>query len=767
MYTMTTLRPLLIALVLVSCRPHVEQPPAAPNAPASQNTRAAPGAACTPDQLQELFDDDIVDSARAICDEQTPGNEPVTRRVQALDSHAAAALGELKALCGRQRTPLVSVCRLDRKARLKVLDAWYEQATFVPTDLTTMRDGLCDKVVRKGDDAATKQEDDKLHNDLIARTKEMVPAPDQKAVTEALEALRLNCSQTPAPPLEPDQLARVAAMLETPDAASFPEHYRTQREATTGSERTDEDLRRAREAETASRGGAAAAALGTFLDTSVAGLARFLEARAKAEVQLFVIDRIRQEVCDDANAKVFAPHMCSLLGTGADSVFAPSFGQNLRAAFEADLRGLPRVLLSEVGTDGGRDVLLARLTAEVLVGLVESTEPIAITEQLSEVARAWNCTDASDKSCEQLKNAATRASLLLQAYFDHAFMPTDTGGSNAATAAIEALVATILGSDALTMDQQIELEKIERAVLEMARIVKELNDGPPTSGNEAPSDAERDRWRIRRVVSFGREMVGAVNVALRLGSAQEGARSWAIPPVVGDALEAYLERDYGRVFVSLLAVVPSGIAKGRPPEKVVRVLAFGAELAQAKTADDAEAAIDAFAAPVGSWRLKSEDRGIALNAWVGGVVGRELLVSKGVSGGALSAGVTAPVGLDIFYGLGPVHLGLFLPIVDVGNFIQFRASNKADLDPNEVPSEGGQATAPDVEASTSPSDNPLQLLAPGAYLRVGFREVPIIVGAGASYVPSARNVRGDGFDEDIAAVRIQGLAAVDVPILIF
>jgi len=104
---------------------------------------------------------------------------------------------------------------------------------------------------------------------------------------------------------------------------------------------------------------------------------------------------------------------------------------------------------------------------------------------------------------------------------------------------------------------------------------------------------------------------------------------------------------------------------------ILKYGSFVAAMASAKTADDAEAAIESVALPVGSYTIKQKsDFNLSVNGYVG--------YAFDFNGG-MSSGIYAPIGIAASKGLGPKKKGgaltLFAGVLDVGGIVAYRSQN--------------------------------------------------------------------------------------------
>jgi hypothetical protein len=192
---------------------------------------------------------------------------------------------------------------------------------------------------------------------------------------------------------------------------------------------------------------------------------------------------------------------------------------------------------------------------------------------------------------------------------------------------------------------------------------------------------------------------------------------------------------------------------------------FAISIAKAKTNTDLENALSTAALPVGSYRIKRNSyKNIALNAWAGGFGGTQHYpgtLPDGVKRDNWLLGFTAPVGIS--YNWGQVYQStttkgkkgalkgysntVFLSIFDVGSITSFRLTHDTT------------ATLPDFKWQN--------LLAPGVFYVLGFRNSPLSLGGGVQYGPQLRSITNNTAVILPSAVSVRLFLAVDIPMFNF
>lgn len=495
---------------------------------------------------------------------------------------------------------------------------------------------------------------------------------------------------------------------------------------------------------------AAAAPEVNLASIALEGIAQFVQNRARTEVQVFMVNRLREELCSDGVARPLLPATCAYLGQGGD-FFSANFGPSFVAAIGDDAVNLPRNLGATLDTPppGNRSRLVLRASLELLTTMTRSIDVSRNALDVRDVAAGWRCA-AGDANClatrRVLRFALTAvAAAVREPHVGSAPQPAPDAFATA-LGDLWCKLNEPPGAIVCTVEPpgRGEVDDFFRASSDLQRQVQALHD--------ARDEAQRNA-RI--------EPVAAAMVALIARGADLVDRDRVhprLPASLASFLSALARRSLADVIVQA-ARISSDVARSLPdhdspgmeiPEGVLRVLNLGADLAAARSAEQVSAVIESFAAPVGSWRLKSRNRfSIWLNGAFGLAGGAEYTRSHTDSSGVSRPGewacqgqFFAPVGVDLSWGFpADGHLGFFVSLIDVG------------------------ALAPLSSNSANTSFNALSFVAPGLYFRWGLSEIPLIFGLGASHRPFSRTV--DGTDQALAATTVSAFVAVDIPIFSF
>ncbi len=508
----------------------------------------------------------------------------------------------------------------------------------------------------------------------------------------------------------------------------------------------------------------------------VQGVAQFVATRARAEFNLYVINRLRQTICaaDTVPAQLME-HTCTFLSTGTD-VLSPSFGATFVAAIADDASRLPQSLgvvidravgldreitlegqrFSIVEAQRGTALLLARASLALVSSLGSSTDVRSIARAVDTIAlRSTNNVSpycGQSASCDAARQGLRLVAQLTIAIENQRLRPEESLSTEAADAIVDSIQAIVPSAALLTSEM----------VIEGARDVQDIVTAARQLRAASTSDA-----RVAAIEPLMGAWVALINLSLRAALQN--------PPQLPEGLPAFVvalaSGSMPRVVSRAIALVPavlraagqsSVIAQVLPPV-VIRALQFGADLSAATSADQVSAVIESVAMPVGGWLYKGRSRfSITLGSFVGVAGGNEyalgttLLTPRQGFRGQLFA----PVGFDFASGLGHGWtIGAMLSVINVGSLVALTPTPSS-------PTALGAANASSTEATRQMS--PLSFIEPGVFLRLGIANSPVVVGGGASYLPYAhrveRTINGASALQDEAAVSVFGFLSIDVSI---
>lgn len=266
------------------------------------------------------------------------------------------------------------------------------------------------------------------------------------------------------------------------------------------------------------------------------------------------------------------------------------------------------------------------------------------------------------------------------------------------------------------------------------------------------SEVQREDARIE----LAGAVVDAADAALAIGGRH-------LPASTSGLVVAAMRRDYAAVVARVIEMAAEVRGTGLHPQ-VVRALSFAAQILEVETAEEAEALIEEFALPVGSWRAKYEGRWVlVLGAFVGMGIGGEYYFdapdTAQLDGRGRFFGLRATFGLDLtIRSTQRSHVGIFVPFLDFGSLVSYPFGQS---DQSVMTEMGEEDQSADVRFDV------LSVLSPGLFIRVGLGGSPFVLGAGFSWSPHAREVdlytNGEASGHaPIGAFRVGAFLAVDV-----
>ncbi|GEM_PF-910260 len=189
-------------------------------------------------------------------------------------------------------------------------------------------------------------------------------------------------------------------------------------------------------------------------------------------------------------------------------------------------------------------------------------------------------------------------------------------------------------------------------------------------------------------------------------------------------------------------------------QKFLKHVNFMANVAEARDSREVAAAIELFALPPGSSRMKKQSEwSVSLNSYGGLAYGLEYDMNAEVNAAISDKDVLstyAPLGIDLNYGMGNAgSLSFYAQVIDVGAIFAYRFSNQT----SQIPELKFQ-----------------NIVAPGGYLIYGFgNNIPVSFGVGAQLGPNLRKI-DDSLGLDVTttnAWRLGAILSVDIPITHF
>lgn len=193
--------------------------------------------------------------------------------------------------------------------------------------------------------------------------------------------------------------------------------------------------------------------------------------------------------------------------------------------------------------------------------------------------------------------------------------------------------------------------------------------------------------------------------------------------------------------------------------KLIKYGTLAANLASAKTAEEAEAAIEGISLPAGSAKIKRESRfNVSLNGYCGlyGGLERQQFVYEEKTTAINSFGVTAPVGVAISWGArkflflprkkdGHNSYSIFLSVIDIGAIASFRFQNDT------------VKTLSKIELK--------DIISPGIFFSWGIPQTPLSLNLGYQLTPFLREVNPTDNTFKASYQRFSFSLVVDIPMI--
>lgn len=311
----------------------------------------------------------------------------------------------------------------------------------------------------------------------------------------------------------------------------------------------------------------------------------------------------------------------------------------------------------------------------------------------------------------------------------------------------EVVKAKHTAEESLTLTKK-QIKKIDR------RLSKQLADSIKNSVTDVSIQIRSDtiyNWRQKAI-----DLVQQKNSDSTISSSNARA--------IARELISKAGKTDSTVFINRVNVLQTGNAiQGKLADdtlsKFYKYGTFMAAMVQAKSSDDMENAIEAFALPTGSARIKRVSGfNVSLNAYAGLFYGVERI--RGLDSGNWKAnvfGLASPIGVAASWG----HRLLFIPtgkyewstsvyvsLVDLGAVAAFRFK--------------------DTVTQQVPTIQLKDIFSPGAFLSIGIPKTPLSFNLGAQVGPNLRivNDKENEYDNNVYW-RFSSSLLVDIPILNF
>ncbi len=224
-------------------------------------------------------------------------------------------------------------------------------------------------------------------------------------------------------------------------------------------------------------------------------------------------------------------------------------------------------------------------------------------------------------------------------------------------------------------------------------------------------------------------------------------------------------RSYSSAIVNLVRVYDSTFTKDNSEisKAIFKYGSFMAAMAQAKSSDDVEDAIEAVALPVGSFTIKRETPfNVSLNSYGGFYYGHEYIKDVKDNLAFNTYGITAPIGVAISKGhrILPWPLSQlfktkaswsstwFISLVDLGAVAAYRVNNDKT------------AQVPTIQLK--------DIFSPGLIYAIGIPKTPLSFNLGGQLGPNLRRVNDNNNDySNKTYFRLSASLVVDIPVFNF
>ncbi len=506
----------------------------------------------------------------------------------------------------------------------------------------------------------------------------------------------------------------------------------------------------------------------------VTGLASFLQQRAQDEVVLWLQTDVVQKLCINTYTfngqtlagSTFFPGTCLLVKAQApqnniSSLFA--------AALRQDLEALPVVVVTallRVPADLARD-LVNRLQM-----LRRGQPPLEVLAGMASVSQASVeyrlCLAPSPSPPNQLACALVAVGVLAEwsgdAQVSFAALQADLSQPPSPQHVVDAFIELV---DAACNDFKLadgtclarrldgknddDRKEVATFLLKVQAIYNLVSTPPSPSSSDA---VIRGGQLIAAVASA----LDAADPLLDVGPKASFDRSWKFIEPAIEATSEVLEGQIAEGIRDGLAAASAVAKDSTLPAGFITTISLSADLAAAKTAQDAQTALQTAAAPLGSWRDKHRYMSISVNAFVGGSFGYETPL-QGTSPdlqGNWAGGAFAPVGLDFTWPCSQWTLGVFASALDVGQLLTSPVGATTGQNNGNQPA---KTAVPGTEINVA------QVLAPGAYAHTSLGDTPFTLGIGVSAAPLLRYYEDTSGKTPYSMLRAQAFFGVDLDLI--
>jgi hypothetical protein len=550
-----------------------------------------------------------------------------------------------------------------------------------------------------------------------------------------------------------------------------------------------------------------APSLGTLGDQAIRGLAEFLVNRAQQQTLRYLRKQLTSHLCngDGSNGaksatsekqeslalrKAVFENVCSALGDLDDGTSLAAIGTTLRAAAERDLRKLPDLGLAYAAhrnPQAASAAFAGRLGLAYFAAVRRGRDPFEVLYSLGQL----DLQGCEAGPCQRISRTVRLASAMAYALrqggeeWQEAVDPRRLSGKQRPVVALAVVLLAEQRLGELGQNGQIGLDldaPLARRVLTTPSKVLADAVAMVRAWSTLRSRLDNAAESVRRDL-LAEGMLDSVAAFGSLVEAFDEVLGGTQPPLAGDAAACVrtaaqiaadlAQRKYGEATLAALAEIrklaspPAGQMQAqteKPAFAPSKYLPLLVEIASAQSSSEVAAAFDAYAAPLDTYERKYRGGMIALNGFVGAMLGRERMDSQGLGGTAWMSAAFAPVGVHASY---PVwhwlHAGVLLSVLDLGALTSFRLDG-AHPDGNLA---GAAGSGSQPEAASAPNIGLSHVFSPGAYAVFGLGGSPFVLGLGASYAPELRAVTQGSLRTDVSVLRYGAFLAVDIPLLPF
>jgi len=221
-------------------------------------------------------------------------------------------------------------------------------------------------------------------------------------------------------------------------------------------------------------------------------------------------------------------------------------------------------------------------------------------------------------------------------------------------------------------------------------------------------------------------------------------------------------RNYSAAVLDITLLIPkesNGSDSSTFKKYFLKYGSFAANLVQAKSADDAENAIESVALPVGSYTIKQQSHfNISLNGYVGYAFDINDHFKK-----LYAQGIYAPLGFSFSMGTKCFfsNVTAFISPVDLGNLVSYQLSNPTTA---TTSSSTGSTSQTSTTSTGSPEIKLSNIFSPSAQLFFGIKGTPFAFGAGWRRTPTLHYSGGTNYSTVGAKEVFTANILIDIPI---